>query len=192
MKLRVTYFALIAGYLAAAAPAYATEYVIDTKGAHASINFLIKHLGFSWLAGRFDTFSGGFVYDDKKPEASIVNVEIDVASINSNHAERDKHLRSADFLDAAKFPKATFVSKSVSPKGDGKATIAGDLTLRGVTKPVIIEAQFIGGGDDPWGGFRQGFEGSTTLTLADFGIPDKLGPASKTVELALHVEGVKK
>jgi polyisoprenoid-binding protein YceI len=192
MNFRVTVFALIASVIAAAAPAQATEYVIDTKGGHASINFRIKHLGFSWLAGRFDTFSGDFAYDDKKPEASTVNVEIDVASINSNHAERDKHLRSADFLDTSKFPKASFVSKSITPKGDGKVTITGDFTLRGVTKPLAIEAQYIGGGDDPWGGFRQGFEGSTTLTLADFGIPDKLGPAAKTVELALHVEGVKK
>ncbi|MEQ1578932.1 MAG: YceI family protein [Hyphomicrobium sp.] len=177
---------------AVATNATAADYVIDTKGAHASINFKIPHLGFSWLTGRFDTFSGVFTYDDKKPEASKVSVEIDTTSINSNHAERDKHLRSADFLDAAKFPKATFVSKSVTPNGAGKATIAGDLTLRGVTKPVTIDAQFIGGGADPWGGFRQGFAGTARLVLAEYGMTHDLGPAAKEVELTINVEGVKK
>ena len=190
-------FTVLAAALALAAPAFvapasAADYVIDTKGAHAAINFRIKHLGYSWLSGRFNTFSGTFSFDDKKPEASTISVEIDVASVDSNHAERDKHLRSADFMDAAKFPKATFVSKSVTPKGAGKATIAGELTLHGVTKPVTIEAEFIGGGDDPWGGFRQGFVGSTKLVLADYGMTHDLGPAAKEVELTLNVEGLRK
>ncbi len=181
--------------LAAAAvlalPASAADYVIDTKGAHASVNWRIKHLGFSWLQGRFNTFSGTFTFDDKNPAASKVAVDIDMASLDSNHAERDKHLRSPDFLDAAKFPKATFVSKSVTPKEGGKATIAGELTWRGVTKPVVIEAETIGGGTDPWGGYRQGFSGTTKLALADFGVPDKLGPAAREVELVLNIEGVR-
>jgi polyisoprenoid-binding protein YceI len=178
--------------IAMSAPLHAADYVIDDKGAHASINFRIKHLGFSWLTGRFDTFTGNFAFDDKAPDKSAVKVEIDTTSVNSNHAERDKHLRSADFLDVAKFPKASFVSKSVTPKAGGKATIVGDLTLHGVTKEVAIEAETIGGGADPWGGFRQGFSGVTTLKLADFAISKDLGPASKEVELTLNVEGVKK
>jgi polyisoprenoid-binding protein YceI len=189
---RLSSLSVLAVSLAMATPVMAADYTIDTKGAHASINFRVKHLGFSWLAGRFDTFSGAFSFDDKAPEKSTVSVEIDTSSVNSNHAERDKHLRSADFLDVAKFPKATFVSKSVTPKAGGKATIVGDLTLRGVTKEVAIEATAIGGGADPWGGQRQGFEGTTTFKMADFGIPKDLGPASKDVELTLHVEGVKK
>lgn len=192
MKLRYAPLAALAAAIALAAPVSAADYAFDIKGAHASINFRVKHLGFSWLAGRFDTFNGTFSYDDKTPEKSAVSVEIDTASVNSNHAERDKHLRSADFLDVAKFPKATFVSKSVKPKDGGKATIVGDLTLRGVTKEVTIEATAIGGGADPWGGMRQGFEGVTSFKLADFGVPKDLGPASKDVELTLHVEGVKK
>jgi polyisoprenoid-binding protein YceI len=178
--------------LSAAVPSAANEYEIDTKGGHASINFRIPHLGFSWLVGRFDTFSGSFSYDEKNPAASKIFVEIDTASINSNHAERDKHLRAADFLDVAQFPKATFVSKSVTPTGDGKATIEGEVMLRGVTKPVTIEAEVMGGGKDPWGGYRQGFSGRTKLKLADFGIVRELGPASKAVELDLHIEGVRK
>ena len=192
MKLRAARLALLATTLALSAPVSAADYEIDSKGAHASINFRIKHLGFSWLSGRFDTFTGTFTYDDKAPAASAVKVEIDTASVNSNQAERDKHLRSPDFLDVAKFPKATFVSKSVAASGDGKAVITGDLTLRGVTKEVVITADTIGGGADPWGGFRQGFSGVTTLKLADFGVPKDLGPMSKEVELTLNVEGVKK
>ncbi len=191
MTLRLSGLGL-AALLAVTAPATAADYVIDTKGAHASINFRIPHLGFSWLVGRFDTFSGTFSYDEKNPSVAKISVEIDTASINSNHAERDKHLRGPDFLDVAKFPKATFVSKSVMPKGEGKAEIVGDLTLRGVTKPVTIAAEYIGGGDDPWGGFRQGFMGKTKLVLADFGVLKDLGPAAKQVELALHVEGIRK
>lgn len=184
--------ALAASLTALASPVTAADFVIDTKGAHASIGFRISHIGFSWLIGRFDTFSGTFSYDEKSPQTSKVNVEIDIASINSNHAERDKHLRSADYLDAAKYPKANFVSTSVTPHGAGKATIAGDLTLRGVTKPVTIEAEVVGGGEDPWGGYRQGFTGTTKLVLADFGIPDKLGPMAREVELTLNVEGLRK
>ncbi len=180
-----------AAALALAVPASAADYAIDTKGAHASINFRVNHLGFSWLTGRFDTFSGTFSYDESAPQASKVSVEIDTTSVNSNHAERDKHLRNADFLDVGKFPKATFVSKSVEATGDGKARIVGDFTLRDVTKEVTIDAEFVGAGSDPWGGERAGFKGSTTLTLADYGITFDLGPAGKEVYLDLHVEGVK-
>lgn len=175
-------------------PALADTYVIDTKGAHASINFAIKHLGYSVLTGRFDKFDGEFTYDPAKPETSTVNVTIDTASINSNHAERDKHLRSDDFLNVEKFPKATFVSKSVKVDADDKDEfdIIGDLTLNGVTKSVTIEVEKVGEGKDPWGGYRAGFSGETEIKLKDFNIKMDLGPASQTVKLELEVEGVKK
>lgn len=193
MKAASLSFALVAGVLATLAPAKADEFVIDTERAHASINFRVKHLGFSWLTGRFDNFKGDFTFDEENPEASKVNVEIDTDSINTNHGERDKHLRSKDFLDTATYPKATFKSTSVKLDGD-EATVVGDLTLHGVTKPVEIEAERVGGGDDPWGGYRQGFTGTTTIVLQDFGIdPEgKLGPAAKEVELNLEIEGVRK
>lgn len=189
MLLRLAPLALVAG-LCLAGPASAADYAIDTKGQHAAVNFRIKHLGFSWLSGRFDRFNGTFSYDEKAPAASKVAVEIDTASVSSNHAERDKHLRSPDFLDVEKFPKATFVSKSVTAAGDGKAKIVGDLTLRGVTKEVVIDAEYVGGGADPWGSTRAGFTGTTKIALADFGIPKDLGPGSKEVELTLDVEGI--
>ena len=177
--------------LFAGAPAEAADYTIDSKGQHASVNFRVKHLGFSWLVGRFDTFNGTFSFDDAKPEISKVKVEIATTSVNTNHAERDKHLRSADFLDVTAHPTALFESTSITTKGDGKAAIAGKLTLNGVTKDIVIDAERIGGGDDPWGGYRQGFSGKTTLALSDFAIKKDLGPASKSVELTLDVEGVR-
>ncbi|HEY8194007.1 MAG TPA: YceI family protein [Hyphomicrobium sp.] len=171
--------------------AMAADYVIDTKNAHASINFRIKHLGYSWLTGRFDKFSGTFSYDEKNPDASKVKIEIDTTSVDTNFAERDKHLRGGDLLDVDMFPTATFESTSVKSAGPDKAVITGKLTLHGETKDVTIEAERIGGGADPWGGQRMGFTGTTKIALADYGILRDLGPFSKDVELTLNVEGVK-
>lgn len=178
---------LLALGLCVGSAAHADDYTIDTEGMHAFIQFRIQHLGYSWLYGRFDKFSGNFSYDEAKPEEAKVEVTIDTTSVNSNHAERDKHLSSNDFLDVEKFPEAKFVSTKYS---DGK--LQGNLTLRGVTKPITIDVKEIGAGADPWGGFRRGFEGSTQFALADFGIEKDLGPASKEVEMILSIEGVKK
>ena len=175
----------------ASLPALADKYVIDTKGAHASINFSIQHLGYSYLTGRFNNFSGDFTYDPKDVAASTINVTIDTTSVDSNHAERDKHLRSSDFLNVEKFPKATFVSKKIVPDDGDEFDIIGDLTLNGVTKSITIEVDKVGEGKDPWGGYRVGFEGETEIALKDFNITKDLGPASQTVKLELHVEGIK-
>ena len=174
-------------------PAFADNYTIDTKGAHASINFSIQHLGYSVLTGRFDTFAGDFSYDPTKPEASTINVTIDTNSVNSNHAERDKHLRSKDFLNVEKFPQAKFVSKKVVVGADKTSfSLVGDFTLNGVTKSITIATKKIGEGKDPWGGYRAGFQGTTELKLKDFNVQMDLGPASQVVKLELNVEGVKK
>lgn len=175
----------------AAMPATAADYVIDTKGAHAFVQFKIKHLGYSWLLGEFNRFEGKFSYDPSKVEASKVSVTIDTASIDSNHAERDKHLKSSDFLDVKSFPKAKFESTKVVDKGAGKFELHGDLTFHGITRNIAINVNEVGGGKDPWGGYRQGFEGTTSFTLKDFGIPTDLGPASRTVEIYLSIEGIK-
>lgn len=173
-------------------PSLAEDYTIDTKGMHASINFAIKHLGYSVLTGRFDTFDGKFSYDPAKPEASTISVNIDTNSLNSNHAERDKHLRSKEFLNVEKFPKSNFVSKKFVVGADKNSfDVVGDFTLNGVTKSITIAAKKIGEGNDPWGGYRVGFEGTTELALKDFNILFNLGPASETVKLSLYVEGVR-
>ena len=116
---------------------------------------------------------------------------IKTASVDSNHAERDKHLRGADFLNVAKYPEARFKSISYKPTGPGKATLTGELTLHGVTKPVNIDVTEIGHGRDPWGGYRRGFEGTTRLRLKDYGIQRDLGPASAELEMTLSVEGIR-
>ncbi|MEJ2419749.1 MAG: YceI family protein [Exilibacterium sp.] len=177
--------------LGASSASWAENYKIDSKGAHAAIQFKIKHLGYSWLLGRFNTFDGSFSYDESKPEASTVAVTIKTASVDSNHAERDKHLRGEDFLNVEKFPEAKFVSTSFKNLEGGKALLKGNLTLHGVTKPITIDVNHIGAGKDPWGGYRRGFEGHTTITLKDFGIDYDLGPASREVEMHLYLEGIR-
>ena len=169
----------------------AADYKIDIKGAHASINFKIQHLGYSWLTGRFDEFDGNFWYDNTSPEKSKINVKINTSSINSNHALRDKHLRDDDFLDVAKYPYAQFESTNFDVHNEKEATITGNLTLHGVTKSISFPVQKIGEGKDPWGGYRAGFSGVTRLKLSDYGITKNLGPASAHVELELNIEGVK-
>lgn len=135
-----TFFAAVLAIGLLAGTANAADYIIDTKGAHASINFRVKHLGFSWLTGRFDTFSGTFSFDPKNPAASKISLEIDTASVNSNHAKRDKHIRNADFLEVDKYPKATFVSTSMKVTGERTGIVKGNLTLRGITKEITIQA----------------------------------------------------
>lgn len=169
----------------------AEDYLIDTKDSHASINFKIPHLGYSWLVGRFDEFSGSFSYDEKDPSTTKVEVIVEIKSVDSNHAERDKHLRGKDLLYAKKYPRAEFVSTSVESRGGDRFVLKGDLTLRGVTRKIEIDVVMIGAGPDPWGGFRRGFSGVTQIDLEDYGILKDLGPASKSVDLLLHVEGIR-
>ena len=169
--------------------AQAADYVIDTRGAHAAIQFRFKHIGVSWLVGRFNTFSGEFSFDENNIGASKIAVDIDVTSLDSNHAERDKHLRSEDYLTVSKFPKARFVSTRVVDKGEGAATVYGNFTFMGVTKEIAIDAKIVGMGSDPWGGYRVGFEGTTVLKTMDYNLAL---PPSNEVELALYVEGIRK
>lgn len=182
---------LLLGFITTPFAVQAEDYVIDTKNAHAFIQFRIKHLGYSWLYGRFNDFQGSFSYDEKHPEKAKVKVTLKTASIDTNYAERDKHLRSDDFFDVKKYPESTFVSTSYQPTGNGKGVLKGKLTLHGVTKTVSVKVEQIGAGPDPWGGYRRGFYGTTTLTLADFGMTYDLGPASTTAELLLSLEGVR-
>ncbi len=175
----------------AASSVQAADYKVDVKGAHAFVQFKIKHLGYSWLLGRFNTFDGGFSYDEKSPNNAKINIEIDTTSLDSNHAERDKHLKGKDFLDVSSFPEATFTSQSIKFSDDENAVVTGDFTLKGVTKTISFPVVKIGEGQDPWGGYRAGFSGTTSLKLTDYGISYNLGPASTHVEMALHIEGVR-
>ncbi|WP_434457662.1 YceI family protein [Stutzerimonas urumqiensis] len=189
--LKKTIAALGLGTALLAGQALAADYVIDTKDQHAFVNFKISHLGYSWLYGTFRDFEGSFSFDAQQPESGKVKVTIDTASVDTNHAERDKHLRGDEFLNVDDHPTATFESTAIESTGENTADITGNLTLNGITKPVVISARLLGEGKDPWGGYRAGFEGSTTLRLDDFGITRDLGPAAESVELILSVEGVR-
>jgi polyisoprenoid-binding protein YceI len=191
MKSRLFCSALLLAGSLSAGMARADDYVIDTKGSHAFIQFQIPHLGYSLLLGRFNDFSGEFSYDADAPDTASVAVTINTASIDSNHAERDKHLRGEDFLDVDKYPQAEFVSTGYRENPDGTAVLSGNLTLHGVTRPVQIDVEPVGQGPDPWGGYRMGFTGSTRLKLADYGIDYDLGPASRDVDLFFSIEGIR-
>ena len=175
--------------LLSAGQAMAADYVIDKEGQHAFVDFKISHLGYSFIYGTFKDWSGTFSFDAAKPEASKINVDLKTASLFTNHAERDKHISSKDFLDVGKYPQAKFVSTAVKSTGEKTADVTGNLTLHGVTKPIVIKATFNGEGKDPWGGYRAGFNGTSTLNLNDFGIKGP-GPTSQTLDLEISFEGV--
>jgi polyisoprenoid-binding protein YceI len=183
--LLLTLISLAEGSLAA------ERYIIDTRGQHAFIQFRIPHLGFSWLHGRFNEFEGEFTFDPGDPAASSIEVSIRTGSIDSNHEARDQHLRGEDFLNAASFPDSGFRSTAFMPLGGNRYRLEGELSLLGRSAPIAIDVTEIGAGPDPWGGFRRGFEGTTSLTLTDWGIDYDLGPAAREVELTLSIEGIR-
>ncbi len=189
--LKKTLAALAIGSALLSANVMAADYVVDKEGQHAFVDFKISHLGYSFITGTFKDIDGKFSFDAAKPEDSKIEFNVNTASVFTNHAERDKHIASADFLNASKFGKATFVSTSVKSTGANTADVTGDLTLLGVTKPVVVKATFLGEGKDPWGGYRAGFEGTTSIKRSDFGKQKDLGAASDAVELYISFEGVK-
>ncbi|MCE8034655.1 MAG: YceI family protein [Halomonas sp.] len=184
--------ALGAASLALTGQALADDYVVDTEGQHAFVQFKINHLGYSYILGNFEEFEGNFHYDPENLEASSVEMEVQVNSLNTNHAERDRHFLSDDFLSADQYPTATFVSTGFEPNGDGEGVLTGDLTLKGETREIEMPVTLVGEGEDPWGSYRAGFEGSTTLTLADFGIDMSDFPEMMhELELYVTFEGVR-
>jgi len=168
--------------------AMAADYKVDTS--HAFVNFKVSHLGYSYIEGRFNQFDGQFSFDESNISDSKITFNVDTTSLDSNHAERDKHLKGSKYINAGKYSTAKFVSTKVTKKADGGLTVAGDMTFYGVTKPIVVDAKFIGGGQDPWGGTRAGFEGTTRLELADFGM--KVKGASTYADLYVVFEGIKK
>ena len=159
---------IVTGALAATG-AQAANYKVDAD--HTTVGFRIRHL-FSHVEGRFDRFEGTIAFDKGNPEATKVQGSIDVSGINTNVAERDKHLRSKDFFDVEAHPKIIFVSTQVSAVDKAKLTgkLHGDLTIRGVTKPVVLDVSFGGEGTDPWGNRKAGFSAQTTINRKDFGL----------------------
>lgn len=174
--------------LALASPLWAADYKVD--GTHTFVEWRVQHLGYSWLYGRFNDISGDFSWDESNPAATVIEIEIDTASLDSNHSLRDKHLRGKKFLNVKQFPKATFVSTGFV--GDAKGgTLNGDFTLLGVTKRISFSVEKLGEGPDPWLGYRAGFIAKTVIDRRDYGVDEDLGPMSNLVELELGVEGVR-
>ena len=176
------------------APIAGGEYKIDP--AHSTIGFAIRHYEINWVSGRFNNFSGTIRYDEQDPTKSSVEFAAKVESIDTGVAGRDKHLRTADFFEVEKYPDMTFKSTRVERKGKGWV-LHGDLTLKGVTKPVALPFQLTGAIKDPRGGTRFGVEGQTKIDLRDFGIT--WGKALEgggfdlghEVRIELHLEAIK-
>lgn len=141
---------------------------IDT--AHSEVGFSVRHMVISTVRGRFNTFSGTLNIDEANPANSSVEAEVDVASIDTRDANRDAHLRSADFFDAEQFPKLTFKSTNVENVGGGEYKVTGDLTVHGVTKPVVFDVEYSGTIKDPYGLNRTGFTATTKINRKDYGL----------------------
>ena len=141
---------------------------IDTS--HSTIEFTAKHMMVTNVRGRFNTFSGDAHLDEENPANSRVDVTIDLASLATGSEARDQHLRSADFFDVEQFPTATFHSTSVEPRGQDRLRVLGDLTIRGVTKPVTLDVTVEGKVKDMQGKDRYGFTATTSFSRKEFGL----------------------
>ncbi len=138
--------------------------------AHTDAEFAVKHMMISTVKGRFADLSGTITLDEADPSLSSVEVEIDVASIDTRQEQRDEHLRSADFFDVENHPKITFRSRRVEAAGNGRFRVVGDLAIRGVTREVVLEATDEGRGIDPWGNEKAGFTARTVIDRQDYGL----------------------
>ena len=144
------------------------QWVIDAS--HSNAGFTVKHLMITNVRGEFQKLEGTVSYDPARPEATTIEATIEVASINTRDEKRDGHLKSADFLDAEKFPKIAFKSKAVKAKGD-ELVVTGDLTIHGVTKEVVLEVEGPSAPTaDPWGNQRVGATATTKIKREDFGM----------------------
>lgn len=153
---------------ALSAPAGAATYKIDP--AHSSVTFTVAHMGISKVHGRFDKFSGTLDYTPGETKTWKTEAEIETAGINTGVEDRDKHLRGPDFFNAEKFPIMTFKSVKVSGVKGLKGKVHGELTLMGVTKPVVLAVEASGPATDPWGNERMGAVATTAINRKDFGL----------------------
>ncbi|PKM97605.1 MAG: hypothetical protein CVU79_07155 [Elusimicrobia bacterium HGW-Elusimicrobia-3] len=180
---------------ALAAPAAAEVYRIDE--AHSAVSFKVAHMAISKVSGRFDRFSGTIDYTPGNTKTWKTEAVIDVASINTGVEARDKHLRAPDFFDVEKFPTMTFKSLKVTGYKKMKGKLHGELTMRGVTRPVVLEVEGSGPVKDPWGKERVAAVAKTTINRKDFGLGwNQVLEAGgllvgEKVEITLEIEAVK-
>jgi polyisoprenoid-binding protein YceI len=163
---------------------------------HSTVGFTVRHLMVSKVHGLFTKWKGTFAFDEQNHAASHVEVEIDVASVDTREPQRDGHLRTGDFFDVEKFPLMTFKSTAVAGSGS-QFKVTGDLTLRGVTKPVVLDVEYGGRSKHPQMGERAGFSAHTSINRKDFGVSfnqvlDNGGLAlSEMVDINIEVEATK-
>ncbi len=144
------------------------QWQIDT--AHSSVTAAVKHMMLTTVRGAFSGTSGSIDFDPAKPEAGSVELRIPAASVNTGDEKRDGHLRSADFLDAQTHPEIVFKSTKVTPKGKNEFVVDGDLTIRGTTKPVVVNVELVGIGKDPRAGQRAGFDAKFSFDRTQWGL----------------------
>jgi polyisoprenoid-binding protein YceI len=149
-------------------PTLTGSYTLDPT--HSTIGFVARHAMVTKVRGAFTDFTGNAVLDFDDPGASRAELTVQAASIDTRNAQRDEHLRTGDFFDAATYPEITFVSTSAEKIDDDTYRLHGDLTIKGITKPVAVEFTYTGGAVDPYGNQRVGFEGRTTVNRKDWGI----------------------
>ena len=143
---------------------------LNIDPTHSGVHFIVRHMVVSKVRGVFGQFSGTIDYDPENVERSRVAVDIDAASIDTREPKRDAHLRSADFFDVENFPKLTFQSTGVKRTRDDTLAVTGDLTIHGVTRPVTLDVDQLGGGKDPWGNQRLVWSARTEINRKDFGL----------------------
>ncbi len=169
----------------------------DIDVSHSAIHFHVRHMVISKVHGRFARWSGAVDLDEKDLTRSAVEVRIDAASIDTQVADRDAHLKSPDFLDVARHPEIAFRSKRIEKAGGGYRVV-GDLALHGVVREVTLEAEFAGTGKDPWGNERAGFSAKAAIDRRDFGLVWNAALETggvlvgEKVEIAIELEAVKK
>jgi polyisoprenoid-binding protein YceI len=172
-------------------PAAASEtYEVDP--VHSSAIFRIKHLGIAYVYGRFNDLSGTLKIDDERPASSVVEIFAKTKNVDTYNSERDNHLRSQDFFDAKKFPVISFKSKAFTKVSKDEYEVTGDLSIHGVTRPLTVKVQRTGSGEDPWGGFRIGFETTFMIKRSDFGMNFMMGGVGDEVRIILSIEGIRK
>ena len=154
--------------MSSATTAVATTWTVDP--AHSTAEFAVKHMMISTVKGSFSNVSGTLTGDERDPEHASIEITIPVAGIDTREPTRDAHLRSADFFDVERYPEIKFRSTRITRLGANKFSVTGDLTIRDVTRPIVVSVESGGRGRDPWGGERVGFSATTTIDRLDFGL----------------------
>jgi len=142
----------------------------QVDGAHSAVNLTVRHMVITKVRGHFTRWNARLQLDTAEPTRSSVEVDIEAASIETGVADRDTHLRSPDFLDAAKYPTLRYRSRRVEAASKDRLRVIGDLTIRDVTREVVLDVEYGGQGKDPWGNTRVGFTATTSLNRKDFGL----------------------